>query len=119
MLTDLGAQVIKVEPPAGDMTRFTYPRINSQSTYFVQQNVGKLNVSIDMDKPAGVELAARLIASADVVVENFRPGVMKRLGLDYERFERRVPTADLHVDLRVRGVGPLDIAAGLRTSRQR
>ena len=87
MLTDLGAQVIKVEPPAGDMTRFTYPRINSQSTYFVQQNVGKLNVSIDMDKPAGVELAARLIASADVVVENFRPGVMKRLGLDYERFE--------------------------------
>jgi len=49
MLTDLGAQVIKVEPPAGDMTRFTYPRINSQSTYFVQQNVGKLNVSIDME----------------------------------------------------------------------
>ena len=91
MLTDLGAQVIKVEPPAGDMTRFTYPRVNSQSTYFVQQNVGKLNVSIDMDKPAGVELAARLIESADVVVENFRPGVMERLGLDYSRFATSHP----------------------------
>ena len=91
MLTDLGAQVIKVEPPAGDMTRFTYPRVNSQSTYFVQQNVGKLNVSIDMDKPAGVELAARLIESADVVVENFRPGVMERLGLDYARFTSSHP----------------------------
>ena len=91
MLTDLGAQVIKVEPPAGDMTRFTYPRVNSQSTYFVQQNVGKLNVSIDMDKPAGVELAARLIESADVVVENFRPGVMERLGLDYARFATSHP----------------------------
>lgn len=91
MLTDLGAQVIKVEPPAGDMTRFTAPRVHSQSTYFVQQNVGKLNVSIDMDTAAGVELAARLIESADVVVENFRPGVMKRLGLSYERFASRCP----------------------------
>lgn len=91
MLTDLGAQVIKVEPPVGDMTRFTAPRINSQSTYFVQQNVGKLNVSIDMELPAGIELAARLIRSADVVVENFRPGVMERLGLDYARFEEDCP----------------------------
>lgn len=91
MLTDLGAEVIKVEPPTGDMTRFTAPRINSQSTYFVQQNVGKLNVSIDMDLPAGISLAARLIECADVVVENFRPGVMKRLGLDYEQFSDRCP----------------------------
>ncbi len=91
MLTDLGAQVIKVEPPSGDMTRFTYPRVNSQSTYFVQQNVGKLNVSLDMDKPAGVEVATKLIEAADVVVENFRPGVMKRLGLDYPQFKRTCP----------------------------
>ena len=91
MLTDLGADVIKVEPPAGDMTRFTYPRVNSQSTYFVQQNVGKRNISIDMDKPTGVELAARLIESADVVVENFRPDVMRRLGLDYSRFAETCP----------------------------
>ena len=84
MLTDLGAQVIKVEPPTGDMTRFTYPRVKSQSTYFVQQNVGKLNVSIDMDQQEGVDLAARLIEVADVVVENFRPGVMDRLGLGFD-----------------------------------
>ena len=91
MLTDLGAQVIKVEPPTGDMTRFTYPRVNSQSTYFVQQNVGKLNVSIDMDQQEGVDLAARLIEAADVVVENFRPGVMDRLGLGYSRFAEKCP----------------------------
>ena len=91
MLTDLGADVIKVEPPAGDMTRFTYPRVNSQSTYFIQQNVGKRNISINMDKPAGVELAARLIESADIVVENFRPDVMRRLGLDYSRFAETCP----------------------------
>ena len=91
MLTDLGAQVIKVEPPTGDMTRFTYPRVNSQSTYFVQQNVGKLNVSIDMDQQEGVDLAARLIETSDVVVENFRPGVMDRLGLGYLRFAEKCP----------------------------
>ncbi|MFM9138177.1 MAG: CoA transferase, partial [Actinomycetota bacterium] len=91
MLTDLGAEVIKVEPPTGDMTRFTYPRVNSQSTYFVQQNVGKLNVSIDMDQDEGVALAARLIEASDVVVENFRPGVMDRLGLGYSRFAKTCP----------------------------
>ena len=59
MLTDLGADVIKVEPPAGDLTRFANPRVNGLATYFVQQNVGKRNISIDLGDPAGVELALR------------------------------------------------------------
>lgn len=84
MLTDLGADVIKVEPPVGDLTRFTNPRINSLSTYFIQQNTGKRNISLDMTKPAAVDLLRRLAQHCDVVMENFRPGVMKRLGLDYK-----------------------------------
>lgn len=81
MLADLGADVVKVEPPSGDLTRFTHPRVGSQSTYYTQQNVGKANVSIDLDHPEGVVLLRRLIACADVLVENFRAGVMERLGL--------------------------------------
>ena len=84
MLADLGADVIKVEPPTGDLTRFTNPRINSLSTYFIQQNTGKRNISLDMTKPEAVEILQRLSVYCDIVVENFRPGVMKRLGLDYE-----------------------------------
>lgn len=84
MLADLGADVIKVEPPTGDLTRFTNPRINSMATYFIQQNIGKRNISLDMAKPEAVELLKRLSIHCDVVVENFRPGVMKRMGLDYE-----------------------------------
>jgi len=84
MLTDLGADVIKVEPPTGDLTRFTNPRVNSLSTYFIQQNTGKRNISLDMTKPAAVDLLRRLSQHCDIVMENFRPGVMKRLGLDYE-----------------------------------
>jgi crotonobetainyl-CoA:carnitine CoA-transferase CaiB-like acyl-CoA transferase len=84
MLADLGADVIKVEPPTGDLTRFTNPRINSLSTYFIQQNTGKRNISLDMTKPEAVELLRRLSTRCDIVIENFRPGVMKRMGLDYE-----------------------------------
>jgi crotonobetainyl-CoA:carnitine CoA-transferase CaiB-like acyl-CoA transferase len=84
MLADLGAEVIKVEPPIGDLTRFAYPRINSISSYFTQQNCGKWNVSLDMKQPEALGLLQRLAAECDVVVENFRPGVTKRMGLDYE-----------------------------------
>ena len=67
MLTDLGADVIKVEPPAGDLTRFANPRVNGLPTYFVQQNVGKRNVSIDLGDPQGIELALRLAEHCDVL----------------------------------------------------
>ncbi len=91
MLCDLGADVIKIEPPAGDLTRFTTPKVNGLSTYFVQQNAGKRNVSIDLGMPAGAALAADLAARCDVVVENYRPGVMARLGLDHVTLRSRHP----------------------------
>jgi len=82
-LADLGAEVIKVEPPEGDLTRYGFPRANSLATYFVQQNVGKAAVSVDLERPGAVSLLQRLAATVDVVLENFRPGVMDRFGLGY------------------------------------
>ena len=89
MLCDLGAEVIKVEPPVGDLTRFGQPRLNSLATYFIQQNVGKLNVSLNLDDDRGVDIARRLADVSDVVIENFRPGVMARLGLGYDTLSAR------------------------------
>lgn len=81
MLADLGAEVLKVEPPSGDLTRFATPRRNGIASYFAQQNTGKSNLSIDLSVPAGVEVLRELVATADVLVENYRPGVMHKLGL--------------------------------------
>ena len=91
MLSDLGAEVVKVEPPMGDMTRFAMPRVNSLSSYFIQQNVGKKNISLDMTKPQAVELLKKLVSHCDVVIENFRPGVMHKMGLDYETLSQLNP----------------------------
>jgi len=84
MLADMGADVIKVEPPTGDLTRFANPRVAGLATYFIQQNTGKRNISLDMAKPEAVELLLSLAARCDVIIENFRPGVMDRMGLGYE-----------------------------------
>ena len=84
MLSDLGATVIKVEPPDGDLTRFAYPRVGSISTYFTQQNIGKLNISLDLKRPEAIEIMHRLARICDVVVENYRGGVMDKLGLGWE-----------------------------------
>lgn len=84
MLADLGADVIKVEPPAGDLTRFTAPRRNSMPTFYAQQNTGKRSVSIDLGREEGTALTLTLAERCDVLVENFRPGVMARFGLSYE-----------------------------------
>lgn len=91
MLCDLGAEVIKVEPPDGDLTRFAWPRVNSLAGYFVQQNVGKRNVSLDLRHPAAVELLISLAAECDVMIENFRPGVAARMGIGYEDVAARNP----------------------------
>ena len=94
MLADLGADVIKVEPPAGDLTRFANPRVNGLSTYFVQQNVGKRNISIDLGRPRGRRARRSSLAEhCDVLVENYRPGVMERLGLGAERADGPQPAA--------------------------
>ena len=84
MLADLGAEVIKLEPPEGDVTRFWGRKIGGISGYFHQQNAGKKNISIDLSQKNGVALAKALIAEADILIENFRPDVMPRLGLDYD-----------------------------------
>jgi len=89
MLGDLGASVVKIEPPAGDVTRFSAPRRNSMPSYYAQQNTGKRSISIDFARPEGTELAMRLAERADIVVENFRPGVMAKFGLDYDAVAAR------------------------------
>jgi CoA:oxalate CoA-transferase len=81
MLADLGAEVIKIEPPDGDLTRFSNPRVGSMATYFVQQNAGKANVSVDLTTSEGREILLRLAEASDVVIENYRGDVMTRLGL--------------------------------------
>ncbi len=91
MLCDLGADVIKVEPPAGDITRFTSPRANSMATYYVQQNTGKRNISLDFKQPEAIEILMQLVDRCDIVVENFRAGVMDRQGLGYEAIHARNP----------------------------
>ncbi|MGI4815146.1 MAG: CaiB/BaiF CoA transferase family protein [Janthinobacterium lividum] len=83
MMADLGADVIKVESAAGDFIRFRPPIQGGKSTYFGALNCGKRSVVIDMKDAEGYKVARDLALSADVVVENFRPGVMKRLGLDF------------------------------------
>lgn len=90
-LCDMGAEVIKIEPPAGDLTRFATPKVNSLSTYFVQQNTGKRNMSIDLSKAEGVQIVLDLVERSDVLIENYRPGVMDRLGLGYETLSARNP----------------------------
>lgn len=84
MLSDLGADVVKLEPPDGDLTRLWGRKIAGLTGYYVQQNAGKRNVCVDLKAAAGVELARRLAGRADILIENFRPGVMTRLGLDYD-----------------------------------
>jgi crotonobetainyl-CoA:carnitine CoA-transferase CaiB-like acyl-CoA transferase len=83
LLADLGAEVIKIEAPEGDMMRTRPPLRAGASTSFGQLNAGKKSVVLDLKSPPGVEAARRLVATADVAVENFRPGVMRRFGLDY------------------------------------
>jgi len=84
-LSDLGAEVVKVEPPEGDFTRQLVPRVGEFSRFYVQQNAGKRNLSIDLRHPEAPGLLERLIPDFDIIVENFRPGVMAAMGLDYER----------------------------------
>jgi CoA:oxalate CoA-transferase len=88
---DLGADVVKIEPPEGDITRMWGRKVAGLSTYFTQQNCGKRNVCVDLQQADGREIVARLAGEADVLVENFRPGVMARFGLDWSTLSKRYP----------------------------
>lgn len=88
LLGDLGAEVIKVEPVGGDDTRRL---LGSGAGFFPTFNRNKSSIALDLKTPEGVEAALRLIATADIVSENFKPGTMKKLGLDCETLRRRHP----------------------------
>jgi CoA:oxalate CoA-transferase len=91
MLADAGADVVKVEPPEGDVVRQRPPMRGGISTYYASMNCGKKSIVLDLQTDDGKRLARELVAKADVVVENFRPGVMKRLGLDYATLAKTNP----------------------------
>jgi CoA:oxalate CoA-transferase len=91
MLSDLGADVVKIEPPEGDITRFWGKVVAGLSGYYTQQNAGKRNVSVDLRKPDAPELVRALAERADVVLENFRPGVLTSYGLGYAQLSQANP----------------------------
>ena len=91
MLADLGADVVKLEPPDNDVTRLWGADIGGNRGYYHQQNAGKRNISINLSNPDGALLVAELAAKADVVIENFRPGVATRLGVGYESLSKANP----------------------------
>ena len=84
LLADVGAEVIKIEPPEGDDMRLRTPLRDGHSAYFGQLNAGKKSLALDLKNAEAIALVRRLVAEADILVENFRPGVMDRLGLGYE-----------------------------------
>ncbi|HWD58714.1 MAG TPA: CoA transferase [Stellaceae bacterium] len=91
LLADLGADVVKIEAPEGDMMRSRLPIRDGASTSFGQLNAGKKSLVLDLKRPEAVAVVHRLVKSADVVVENFRPGVMARFGLDYPKLQPMNP----------------------------
>ncbi|PSJ62819.1 CaiB/BaiF CoA transferase family protein [Pseudaminobacter soli (ex Li et al. 2025)] len=91
LLADLGAEIIKLEPPAGDDYRHVGPFKDGESALFTLNNRGKKSIALDLKKPADLELAQALAARVDVVVENFRPGVAARLGLGAEALRKANP----------------------------
>ncbi len=93
LLADLGAEVIKIENPRGgdDSRRLAPPYFNGESAAFIAVNRNKYGIALDIRTPAGKEVLWRLIATADVLVENFRPGTMERLGFGYESVHAKYP----------------------------
>ena len=90
LLSDLGADVIRIESAAGDiMRRLPIAYDTDLSTAFTQYNAGKRSVGINLKDPAGTELVLRLAEQADLVVENFRPGALARLGLGWDVLQAR------------------------------
>jgi len=92
MLADLGARVIKVEPPGGDDSRHFPPRAGGDSAYFMAFNRGKESIVLDLTAPADRAIFERLLTTADVMVENFRPGVLDKLGYGPAVLAERWPT---------------------------
>jgi formyl-CoA transferase/CoA:oxalate CoA-transferase len=93
LLGDFGARVVKLEHPEGgdDTRKFGPPFVAGESTYFLSVNRNKESVAVDLKKPEGLALAQKLAARADILLENFRPGALTRLGLDYPSLREKNP----------------------------
>ncbi|MEH6557347.1 MAG: CaiB/BaiF CoA-transferase family protein [Oceanicoccus sp.] len=102
ILGDQGAEVIKIESRHGDLMRGGLPKSNGAGSPFTTMNRNKKSLCLDLKNEAGLDIARKLIASADVVMENFRPGVMDRLGLGYDQFKEAHPKL---VYVSINGVG--------------
>ena len=109
LLADLGADVIKVEPPEGDMAREFAPFVEGESAFFMAVNRGKRSVALDVRDPDALECVKRIAAKSDVVIHNFRTGVVERLGLDDETLRSANPGL---VYCEVSGFGPTGPYAG-------
>jgi len=109
-LADQGAEVIKIEPPGGDESRAFEPTVRGSSTYFFALNRNKRSIALDLKTAAGREVLERLLETADVLVENFRPGVAERLGLVWQELLQRHPRL-IYVAIRAFG----EDAPGWRT----
>ena len=92
MLADLGATVIKIERPGkGDDARAYAPYLNGESLYYSNLNRNKYGITLDMKQEAGKDILLELVKKADILIENFRPGVMDRMGLGYEELKKVNP----------------------------
>jgi len=103
LLADHGADVIKIEPPGGDETRgWGPPFLDDTASYFIGVNRNKRGMTLDLSEPAGQELLRHLLADADVLVENFKPGTLEKWGLGYDRLSTQFPQL---IHCRVSGFG--------------
>lgn len=103
LLADHGADVIKIEPPVGDETRgWGPPFLHETASYFIGVNRNKRGMTLDLSEPAGQELLRHLLADADVLVENFKPGTLEKWGLGYEQLSAAFPRL---IHCRVSGFG--------------
>ena len=91
LMADMGADVIKIESPEGDLMRSRPVQRDGAGTMFGQLNAGKRSIVLDLKKPEAIAAVKTLVKAADIVLENYRPGVMKRLGLDYPELAKINP----------------------------
>src|SRR5882724_7625440 len=109
LMADMGADVIKVESPEGDLMRSRPVQRNGAGTMFGQLNAGKRSIVLDLKRPESIAAVKTLVAKVDVVLENYRPGVMKRLGIDYPELAKINPRL---VYCAISGYGQTGPAAG-------
>jgi len=91
MLSDMGAEVIKIEPPWGEQTRLMQPLHRGMSSYFLYLNMGKKGIVLNLKSPKGSMIFKDLVRISDVIVQNFSPGTMEKLGLGYEDLKKINP----------------------------